>query len=71
MLSFKLGNTTVHLWPLIVVLLVVVLGVIIRAVWLSNRNKKMIELCRAGKYNQSISIAAKQLNYYQRVIKLS
>ena len=71
MLSFKLGNTTVHLWPLIVVLLVAVLGVIIRAVWLSNLNKKMIELCRAGKYNQSISIAAKQLNYYQRVIKLS
>ena len=71
MLSFEVGNTTIHLWPLIIVLLVGALGVIIRAFWLSNQNKKIADLCHAGKYNESIFIAQKQLNYYERVIKLS
>lgn len=71
MLSFELGNTTVHLWPLMIVLLVCVLGVIIRIFLLSNQNKKVAKLCRIGKYNESIFIAQKQLNYYERVIKLS
>ncbi len=36
---------------------------------LSKRNKELTELCRNGKYNDSIALAKKQLNYYQHTIK--
>lgn len=71
MFSFKLGNTTIYLWPLILVFLIGIWGVIIRASLLSAKNKKMIKLCRIGEYDESIVIASKQLNYYRRVLTVS
>jgi len=62
----------VHLLPFIIVLLawlLAIAGGIFFAILLSNRNKKIAELCRAGKYTDSIVLAKKQLNYYQRTLK--
>lgn len=69
MLSFKIGNTTVHLWPVIVIFLIAIVGAVIHAILLFNRNKKMVELCRTGEYSGSIALAQKQLNHYRNTLK--
>lgn len=69
MLLFKIGNTTVHLWPLIIVFLIALIGVAIHAILLYKKNRRIMELCRAGEYKDSITLAEKQLNYYQRTLK--
>lgn len=69
MLSFEIGNTTVHLLPILVVFIIAIVGTIFHTILLSKRNKKITELCRIGKYNDSITLAKKQLNYYQRTLK--
>lgn len=71
MLSIKLGNTTIYFWPLVLVFAIAVVGFVIRVFWLSNTTKRMIKLCRTGKYRESIVIASKQLNYYERILIVS
>lgn len=69
MLSFEIRNTTVHLWPIIIVFLIALVGVVIHTILLSKNNRRVVELCRAGEYKNSITLAEKQLNYYQRTLK--
>lgn len=69
MLSFEIGNTTVYLWPVLVVFVIAIIGTILHAVLLLKRNKELAKLCRIGQYNDSIALAKKQLNYYQRTLK--
>lgn len=69
MLSFEIRNTTVHLLPLLMAFLIAVIGGVFHARLLSKRNRDIVELCQAGKYNDSIVLAQKQLNYYKRKLK--
>lgn len=69
MLSFEIGNTTVHLLPLLIVFLIAIIGAILHAFLLSKKNKELAKLCQIGKYNESIILAQKQLNYYHRTLK--
>lgn len=69
MLSFEIGNTTVHVLPLLIVLFIAIIGVAFHAILLSRRNKELVKLCQIGKYNDSIILAQKQLNYYRRTLK--
>lgn len=69
MLSFEIGNTTVYLWPLLIAFLIAIIGAVFHALILSKRNRKIVKLCQIGKYNDSIVLAQKQLNYYTRTLK--
>ena len=69
MLSFKIGNTTVHLLPLLIVFLIAIIGAVLHAFLLSRKNNELVKLCQIGKYNESIILAQKQLNYYHRTLK--
>lgn len=69
MLSFEIGNTTVHLLPLLIVFMIAIIGAIFHAFLLSMRNKELVKLCQIGRYNDSIILAQKQLKYYHRTLK--
>ena len=69
MFSFKIGITTVNLWPLIIIFLIEIIGAMFYAIFRFKRNKKLMELCRTGEYNDSIVLAKKQLNHYSNLLK--
>lgn len=69
MFTFKIGHTTVHIWPFIIVLFITILGFFISIRFVYRRSKKIVTFCREGEYEKSISLASKQLHYYQRLLK--
>ena len=71
MLSFTMGNTTIHLWPLMILLVIATVLCILRVFSLQHTNKKIVRLCRAGESDMAIALATKQLNYYRRVLAMS
>lgn len=66
MFSFKIGIATFDFGPLIVVFLIAIVCAVFNAIFLFKRNKRIVELCRAGEYKDSIALAEKQLNVYGR-----
>ena len=67
MLSFEIGNTTVHLAPLLIFIVVILLLTVIVKTKQINSMKK---LCQSGDYEKSIFLANKLITYYTRSFKL-
>lgn len=64
-----IGNTTIYLWPIFLVFALTMVGVIIRWFWLSIRIHRVVKTCQSAQYSESILIATKLLNYYERAYK--
>ena len=71
MLSFEIGNTTVHLSPsLIFIFVVLPMIVLVTAIVKTKQMNTMKKLCQSGDYEKSIVLANKLLTYYTRGYKL-
>ncbi len=67
MLSFEIGDTTVHLAPLLIFIVVIVL---LTAIVKTKQINSMKKLCQSGDYEKSIFLANKLITYYTRSFKL-
>ena len=71
MLSFEIGNTTVHLAPLLIFIAVILpVTVLLTAVVKTKQINSMKKLCQSGDYEKSIFLANKLITYYTRSYKL-
>lgn len=71
MLSFEIGNTTVHLAPLLIFIVVILpVTVLLIAIVKTKQINSMKKLCQSGDYEKSIFLANKLITYYTRSFKL-
>lgn len=71
MLSFEIGNTTVHLAPsLIFIVVILPVTVLLTAIVKTKQINSMKKLCQSGDYEKSIFLANKLITYYTRGYKL-
>jgi len=71
MLSFEIGNTTVHLAPLLIFIVVILpVTVLLTAIVKTKQINSMKKLCQSGDYEKSILLANKLITYYTRSYKL-
>ncbi len=71
MLSFQIGNTTIHLFPLLIFILVVCpVIVLFTGIIKTKQISSMKNLCQSGDYEKSILLANKLITYYTRSYKL-
>ena len=71
MLSFEIGNTTVHLAPLLTFIVVILpVTVLLTAIVKTKQINSMKKLCQSGDYEKSILLANKLITYYTRSYKL-
>jgi hypothetical protein len=71
MLSFEIGDTTVHLAPLLIFIVVILpVTVLITAIVKTKQINSMKKLCQSGDYEKSIFLANKLITYYTRSFKL-
>ena len=71
MLSFEIGNTTVHLAPLLIFIVVILpVTVLLIAIVKTKQINSMKKLCQSGDYEKSIFLANKLITYYTRSYKL-
>ena len=71
MLSFEIGNTTVHLAPLLIFIVVILpVTVLLTAIVKTKQINSMKKLCQSGEYEKSILLAKKLLTYFTRSYKL-
>ena len=71
MLSFEIGNTTVHLAPLLIFIVVILpVTVLLTAIVKTKQINSMKKLCQSGDYEKSIFLANKLITYYTRSYKL-
>ncbi len=71
MLSFEIGNTTVHLAPLLIFIVVILpVTVLLTAIVKTKQINSMKKLCQSGDYEKSIFLANKLITYYTRSFKL-
>ena len=71
MLSFEIGNTTVHLAPLLIFIVVILpASVLLIAIGKTKQINSMKKLCQSGDYEKSILLANKLIKYYTRSYKL-
>ena len=71
MLTFEIGNTTVHLAPLLIFIAVILpVTVLLTAVVKTKQINSMKKLCQSGDYEKSIFLANKLITYYTRSYKL-
>ena len=71
MLSFEIGNTTVHLAPLLIFIVVILPAtVLLTAIVKTKQINSMKKLCQSGDYEKSIFLANKLITYYTRSYKL-
>ena len=71
MLSFEIGNTAVHLAPLLIFIVVILPTIVLlTAIVKTKQINSMKKLCRSGDYEKSIFLANKLITYYTRSYKL-
>ena len=71
MLSFEIGNTTVHLAPLLIFIVVILPAIVLLiAIGKTKQINSMKKLCQSGDYEKSILLANKLIKYYTRSYKL-
>ena len=71
MFSFEIGNTTVHLAPLLIFVFVILPAIVlITAIVKTKQINSMKKLCQSGDYEKSIFLANKLITYYTRSYKL-
>ena len=71
MLSFEIGDTTVHLAPLLIFIVVILpVTVLLTAIVKTKQINSMKKLCLSGDYEKSIFLANKLITYYTRSYKL-
>ena len=71
MLSFEIGNTTVHLAPLLIFIVVILPTIVLlTAIVKTKQINSMKKLCQSGNYEKSIFLANKLIAYYTRSYKL-
>lgn len=71
MLSFQIGNTTVHLLPLVIFIFVVLpVIVLFTGIIKTKQINSMKKSCQSGDYEKSILLANKLITYYTRSYKL-
>ena len=71
MLSFEIGNTTVHLAPFLIFIVVILpVTVLLTAIVKTKQINSMKKLCLSGDYEKSIFLANKLITYYTRSYKL-
>ena len=71
MLSFEIGNTTVHLAPLLIFIVVILPTIVLlTAIVKTKQINSMKKLCQSGDYEKSIFLANKLITYYTRSYKL-
>jgi len=71
MLSFEIGNTTVHLAPLLTFIVVILpVTVLLTTIVKTKQINSMKKLCQSGDYEKSILLANKLITYYTRSYKL-
>ena len=71
MLSFEIGDTTVHLAPLLIFIVVILpVTVLLIAIVKTKQINSMKKLCQSGDYEKSIFLANKLITYYTRSYKL-
>ena len=70
MLSVQIGKTTIHFWPLIVVVLVAVMAIIVRIVVVRKQGRDVLKLCRLGEYDKVIPKAQKLLKICEESVKI-
>ena len=71
MLSFEIGDTTVHLAPLLIFIVVILpVTVLLTAIVKTKQINSMKKLCQSGDYEKSILLANKLITYYTRSFKL-
>ena len=71
MLSFQVGNTTVHLLPLVIFIFVILpITVLFTGIIKTKQINSMKTLCRLGDYEKSILLANKLISYYTCSYKL-
>jgi hypothetical protein len=69
--SFEIGNTTVHLAPLLIFIVVIFpVTVLLTAIVKAKQINSMKKLCQSGDYEKSIFLANKLITYYTRSYKL-
>ncbi len=71
MLSFQIGNTTVHLFPLLIFIFAVFPVIaIFTSIIKIKQISSMKKLCQSGDYEKSILLANKLIAYFTRSYKL-
>lgn len=70
MFSFQVGNTTVHLLPILVWVAVVLIVLVVSAFSKKRQIDSMAKLCQNGEYEKSILLANKLLVSFTRSYKL-
>ena len=71
MLSFEIGNTTVHLSPTLIFIFIILPAIVlITAIVKTKQINSMKKLCQSGDYEKSIFLANKLITYYTLSYKL-
>ena len=71
MLSFEIGNTTVHLSPTLIFIFIILSAIVLlTAIVKTKQINSMKKLCQSGDYEKSIFLANKLITYYTRSYKL-
>lgn len=71
MLSFEIGNTTVHFAPLLIFILIILPAIVLLTVFVKTKQiNSMKKLCQSEDYQKSIFLANKLIKYYTRSYKL-
>ncbi len=70
MLSFQIGNTTVHLLPLIHFLVICAAIILVTGIIKIKQTNSMKKACQSGDYEKAILLANKLITYYTRGYKL-
>ena len=70
MFSFQVGNTTIHLLPILVWVAVVLMVFVVSLFTIKKQIASMKKLCQNGEYEKSIALANKLLTRYTISYKL-
>lgn len=67
MFTIQINNTTIHLWPLFIVLIIAIICGVIRMFIQTRASRLLVKSCQTAQYEKAIKIGKRMLKSYEQI----
>lgn len=71
MFTIQINNTTIHLWPLFIVLIIAIICGMIRIFMQTRASRLLVKSCQTAQYEKAIKIGKRMLKSYEQTYSFS
>ena len=71
MFTIQINNTTIHLWPLFIVLIIAIICGVIRMFIQTRASRLLVKSCQTAQYEKAIKIGKRMLKSYEQTYSFS